>query len=182
MKLWRWAKRGLLGLAAVFVLLVFGVFPYWMAGRITGGRFKFNDRENAGLTPASFKLAFEDVAFRSPDGIPLKGWWVPSEPARGTVVLVHGLNRSRIEMVRKVPFLHARGWNALVLAAVILGALMLALQLWLLTTALDLYLAGEGEDVWQLAVASAVLFAGGVLALLKTSSRRRASGTEEHRQ
>jgi pimeloyl-ACP methyl ester carboxylesterase len=26
---------------------------------------------------------------------------------------VHGLNRSRIEMVKKVPFLHARGWNAL---------------------------------------------------------------------
>jgi pimeloyl-ACP methyl ester carboxylesterase len=26
---------------------------------------------------------------------------------------VHGLNRSRIEMVKKVPFLHKQGWNAL---------------------------------------------------------------------
>jgi pimeloyl-ACP methyl ester carboxylesterase len=29
------------------------------------------------------------------------------------VVLVHGLNRSRIEMVRKTPFLNRKGWNAL---------------------------------------------------------------------
>jgi pimeloyl-ACP methyl ester carboxylesterase len=29
------------------------------------------------------------------------------------VVLVHGLNRSRLEMVGKVPFLHGQGWNAL---------------------------------------------------------------------
>ena len=113
MKLRRWIARGLLGLAGILVLLVFGVIPYWLAGRVTGSRFKFNDVENAGLTPASFQLPFEDVAFQSPDGIPLKGWWVPAENAHGTAVLVHGLNRSRIEMVKKVPFLHAQGWNAL---------------------------------------------------------------------
>lgn len=45
---------------------------------------------------------------------------------------------------------------------------MLALQLWLLTTALDLYLGGEGKIVWQLAVVSGVFFAGGVVALLVT--------------
>ena len=38
---------------------------------------------------------------------------VPAPGARGTVVLVHGLNRSRIENARKLPFLHAQGWNAL---------------------------------------------------------------------
>jgi pimeloyl-ACP methyl ester carboxylesterase len=113
MKLRRWVKRGLLGLLAVVVILVFGVFPYFMASQVTSRRFNFNDRENAGLTPASFQLAFEEVAFQSPDGIPLKGWWAPADHARGTVVLVHGLNRSRIEMVRKVPFLHGLGWNAL---------------------------------------------------------------------
>jgi hypothetical protein len=45
--------------------------------------------------------------------VPLSGWWVPAEKAKGTLVLVHGLNRSRIEMVRKTPFVHAQGWNAL---------------------------------------------------------------------
>jgi pimeloyl-ACP methyl ester carboxylesterase len=98
---------------AVVALLVFGWVPYWLGGLATTRRFQYNDKENAGLTPASFDLAFEDVAFEAPDGVKLKGWWVPAADARGTVVLVHGLNRSRIEMVRKVPFLHEAGWNAL---------------------------------------------------------------------
>ena len=29
--------------------------------------------------------------------------------------MVHGLNRSRIEMVRRAPFVHAAGWNALLI-------------------------------------------------------------------
>jgi alpha-beta hydrolase superfamily lysophospholipase len=79
-------------------------------------RFAYNDRENAGLTPASFGLAFEDVALTASDGTPLRGWWVPATgEARGAAVPVHGLNRSRIEMVRKLPFLNARGFSALVL-------------------------------------------------------------------
>ena len=73
--------------------------------------------------------------------------------------------------VRPLGPVPAPGRRALVLAAVLLGALMLALQLWLLTTALDLYLAGDGEIVWQLAAVSAVAFAGGVAALLLTGGR-----------
>jgi pimeloyl-ACP methyl ester carboxylesterase len=45
--------------------------------------------------------------------VTLQGWWVPADDAHGSVVLVHGLNRSRVEMIRKVPFLHRAGWNAL---------------------------------------------------------------------
>lgn len=100
-------------LAVTLALLVFGVVPYYLGGLVTTRRYAYNDRENAGLTPASFGLAFEDVSFQARDGVPLRGWWVAAPEARGTVVLVHGLNRSRIEMVKKVPFLHERGWNAL---------------------------------------------------------------------
>src|SRR5688500_3210811 len=81
----------------------------------TTRRFTYKDKENAGLTPGSFGLKYEDVAFTAADGVPLSGWWVPAGEARGTVVLVHGLNRSRIEMVRKTPFLHGKGWNALLI-------------------------------------------------------------------
>jgi pimeloyl-ACP methyl ester carboxylesterase len=84
-----------------------------MAGIATTRRFQFPDKENAGLSPASFQLGFEEVRFRSGDGTALEGWWVPAASARGTVVMVHGLNRSRIEMVKRVPFVHAAGWNAL---------------------------------------------------------------------
>jgi pimeloyl-ACP methyl ester carboxylesterase len=80
---------------------------------VTTRRFQFPDKENAGLSPKSFELPFEDVAFQASDGVTLKGWWVPASEPKGTVVLIHGLNRSRIEMVKKAPFLHGNGWNAL---------------------------------------------------------------------
>jgi pimeloyl-ACP methyl ester carboxylesterase len=109
----RWLKRVVLTVAAMVAVLVFGVLPYFLAAQVTSRRFNFRDRENAGLTPASFQIPFEEVAFQARDGVPLKGWWVPAGEPHGTVVLVHGLNRSRIEMIRKVPFLHQLGWNAL---------------------------------------------------------------------
>lgn len=114
------ARRVMKALKRIGVVLVvsllgfaFGWVPYWMGGLATTRRFQFPDRENAGLTPASFQLAYEDVSFHAPDGARLVGWWVPAAEARGSVVLLHGLNRSRLEMVRKVPFLHAQGWNTL---------------------------------------------------------------------
>lgn len=108
-----WIKRAGLLAAAAFLVFVFGWVPYFLGGIATTRRFQYNDRENAGLTPASFELKFEEVSFNARDGVPLSGWWVPAADARGTVVLVHGLNRSRIEMVKKTPFLNRRGWNAL---------------------------------------------------------------------
>ena len=109
-----WIRTTALIAGAALALFVFGWAPYYLGGLATTRRFTYNDRENSGLTPASFELPFEDVTFKAADGVPLQGWWVPAKgPARGTVILVHGLNRSRIEMVRKAPFLHAQGWNAL---------------------------------------------------------------------
>ncbi|HLA79111.1 MAG TPA: alpha/beta fold hydrolase [Vicinamibacteria bacterium] len=109
----RWAKRLSLAAGVLLVLFVFGVLPYLLASLATTRRFSYRDQENAGLTPASFGLTYEDVVFTASDGVPLSGWWVPASEPRGTVVLVHGLNRTRIEMVKKVPFLHRLGWNAL---------------------------------------------------------------------
>jgi len=99
--------------AAAFLIFAFGWVPYFLGSAATTRRFQYNDRQNAGLTPASFDLKFDKVSFIAADGVPLEGWWVPAAEARGTVVLVHGLNRSRIEMVRKTPFLNRKGWNAL---------------------------------------------------------------------
>ena len=107
-----WMKRAALAVALGFVLFVFGWVPWFLAGIATTRRFHFPDKENAGLTPASLQLASEDVEFRSSDGVALEGWWVGAPGAKGTVVMVHGLNRSRIEMVRRAPFVHRAGWNA----------------------------------------------------------------------
>jgi uncharacterized protein DUF6755 len=57
------------------------------------------------------------------------------------------------------------GQAPIVAAGLAIGILLLAIQLWLLTVALDLYLAGRGNQVWSLALVSGVIFAGGLVVL-----------------
>jgi hypothetical protein len=63
------------------------------------------------------------------------------------------------------------GHLALVMAGLAIGILMLSVQLWLLTIALDLYLAGAGARIWQLALVSGLIFLGGLL-MLRLLGRR----------
>lgn len=67
----------------------------------------------------------------------------------------------------------APGREAMVLTAVAIGILLLGVQLWLLTIALDRYYAGAGKDVWTLAIVSGAIFVGGLLALWLLGPRRR---------
>lgn len=69
--------------------------------------------------------------------------------------------RQRDEAVNLSP----PGQAPIVLAGLAIGILLLAIQLWLLTIALELYLAGEGGRVWQTALASGAIFLGGLLML-----------------
>jgi hypothetical protein len=52
-----------------------------------------------------------------------------------------------------------------VLAGVAIGALLMSMQLWLLTVALDLYLGGSENGAWPLAIISGGVFLGGILAV-----------------
>ncbi|MDP8923154.1 MAG: hypothetical protein M3O34_09805 [Chloroflexota bacterium] len=63
------------------------------------------------------------------------------------------------------------GQLAVVMAALMLGLLLLGTQLWLLTVALELYLGGHGRQVWLAALVSGLIFVGG-LAVLKVLGRR----------
>lgn len=99
-------------LLALWAGFAFGYVPYRLALAVESRR-DYRDRENGDLTPDSFGLEYESVSFSAADGVELSGWWVPAAQNRGTVVLIHGLNRRRIEMIRKAPFLHGAGWNAL---------------------------------------------------------------------
>jgi hypothetical protein len=54
------------------------------------------------------------------------------------------------------------GQAPLIGAGLAIGLLLLAIQLWLLTVALDLLLGGRATDVWSLAGVSGLIFAGGL--------------------
>lgn len=57
------------------------------------------------------------------------------------------------------------GQLAVVMAALMLGLLLMGIQLWLLTVALELFLGGHGRQVWLLALVSGLIFLGGLLVL-----------------
>jgi hypothetical protein len=49
----------------------------------------------------------------------------------------------------------------------------MGVQLWLLTVALELYLAGHGYQVWSLALVSGLIFLGGLFVLWLLGKRPR---------
>jgi polyferredoxin len=57
--------------------------------------------------------------------------------------------------------------------ALVLGFVLMALQLWLLTVALDLLLGGKTQGFFRLAATSGAVFAGGVLVLALLRKRPR---------
>ncbi|MDQ3856640.1 MAG: hypothetical protein M3281_09650 [Chloroflexota bacterium] len=71
----------------------------------------------------------------------------------------------------------APGQGPLIMTGLVIGVLLMGIQLWLLTVALELFLGGEGESVWQLALASGVIFLGGLTMLWALRRRPRVRRT-----
>jgi fermentation-respiration switch protein FrsA (DUF1100 family) len=102
----------LMALVAVFFLLV---VPWFFTSIATHRQYHYPD-PNDGKTPKSYNLDFRWISFTSPDGIPLKGWYIPAQgSAHGTIIYCHGLNRTRIEMLPDAVFGHSLGYNGLLL-------------------------------------------------------------------
>jgi len=113
-KVVRWLLLLLFLLALVFFVVI---VPWGVATITTTNRFHFPD-PNDGKTPQDFGMTYQSVEFQSSDGIDLKGWWLPangSSPgsAAGTIVYVHGQNRTRIEMLPMAQLGHSLGYNGL---------------------------------------------------------------------
>jgi hypothetical protein len=67
------------------------------------------------------------------------------------------------------------GRSAMGMAGLAIGILLLGLQLWLLTLALDLYLSGLTQNTWQLVLISGLVFLGALLPLRLLSQQPRAA-------
>jgi len=57
------------------------------------------------------------------------------------------------------------GQVGILLASLTIGILLMGIQLWLLTIALDLYLGGSSSYIWLLAIISGLVFLGGLFIL-----------------
>jgi uncharacterized protein len=87
---------GLVGYLATIPLV--GDHPYWREFR---------------AQPREFGLTAEDESFPSLDGIRLAGWYIPAHGiAHGTVIIVHGIDGNRSDMLPRASFLVRDGYNA----------------------------------------------------------------------
>ncbi|HET9869134.1 MAG TPA: hypothetical protein VFR02_01375, partial [bacterium] len=109
--------RVLLGAAllalAGFLYFVYGYLPA-QVGKALTERAKV--RQPLTTTPKADGLAYQDAAFTAADGVPLKGWWLPSAApgkARGTVILTHGVFKNREQVLARAEFLARAGYQVL---------------------------------------------------------------------
>jgi fermentation-respiration switch protein FrsA (DUF1100 family) len=68
-------------------------------------------RVSAGLPPAD--LPIEPVTIASASGSRLSGWLIPGRPNAGSVLLMHGVRASRLQMLGRARFLHRQGFTVL---------------------------------------------------------------------
>ncbi len=65
------------------------------------------------MTPWELALPHEEVSFRTTDGLLLRGWWMPREGARRTVVALAGHNGGKHHCLGIGSYLWRRGANVL---------------------------------------------------------------------
>src|SRR5215472_13313218 len=107
----RWIVRVLIALVSLIALILFVVLPVGASFLITNSRFRFPER--GPKTPESVGLSVADAEFESSDGIPLKGWWNPGDASKPVIIFVHGLNRSRLELLDRAAESSKRGYGVL---------------------------------------------------------------------
>ncbi len=106
-----WLYR-LMFLAAILIALVlFLVLPVAGSFLITNNHFHFPER--GPTTPEAVGISVLPAEFVSQDGIPLRGWWIPGDRSMPVIILVHGLNRSRLEMLERGADASRRGYGVL---------------------------------------------------------------------
>jgi predicted MFS family arabinose efflux permease/pimeloyl-ACP methyl ester carboxylesterase len=101
------------GAAAIIVaVVVFVALPWLLSFAVTKARTRPQERDLT-ETPATYGVAYEDVTFPSTDGVRLSGWYLPATSRPTTVVMTHGLFRSRYELLDRGIEMARRGYGVL---------------------------------------------------------------------
>jgi fermentation-respiration switch protein FrsA (DUF1100 family) len=108
----KWLVRVVIALLALAFLFVFVVAPYLLSGFMVHAGTRPMDRALTS-TPADFGVQAKDVDFNASDGVPIKGWYIPSSGKHATIIYSHGLFRSRRELLARAIDLCRLGYGAL---------------------------------------------------------------------
>ncbi|HYX41452.1 MAG TPA: MFS transporter, partial [Pyrinomonadaceae bacterium] len=104
--------RKLAYVVCVLALLIVVGLPWLLSFAVTKAGTRPDERRRTD-TPATQGATYEDVAFTSTDGNQLSGWYLPARTHGVTVIMTHGLFRSRYEMLDRGIELWRAGYGVL---------------------------------------------------------------------
>jgi pimeloyl-ACP methyl ester carboxylesterase len=95
-----------LSLAVYLTISIYGANTF---NKVVERSGKFSD------TPEKYGLIYQDVTFptAATDKLTLRGWWVPLEGSNRVLVMVHGIDQNRTEMLYLARGLRSLGFNLL---------------------------------------------------------------------
>ena len=113
----RWGRRivrfSLYSFLGVWPTVTFLLIPLLFARLLSSAGTRPQDIRLT-MDPEEFGCRFEEVAFKSGDGIDLAGWWMPGDPEKTALVIAHGLFRDRKEVTERGCQLRQLGHSVLV--------------------------------------------------------------------
>jgi len=77
-------------------------------------KFLYSPVREVLYTPDELELDFEDVVFRSGDGLQLNGWYVPAQNSEFTVLFCHGNGGNMMHRLDSMNIFHELGLNCLI--------------------------------------------------------------------
>ena len=93
---------------AVFVYLGVALLVY-----IFQGRLLYHPTSTIQATPRQIGLAFEDVTFKTGDGLEISAWFVPAENAKGVILFCHGNAGNISHRLETLRIYHNLGFSVL---------------------------------------------------------------------
>jgi uncharacterized protein len=105
---------------ALFLVMVFSAVFFFinqvMPGKVAESLVRASQNQRIPqVDPSQYGLKYENVEFKTSDGISLKGWWIPSSlhNPKGTVILTHGAFHNREQVLTRAVFLQEAGYQVL---------------------------------------------------------------------
>lgn len=105
--------RGTISVGVAIAAIVFLLLPWLLSFLVTKASTR-PDEKNRPETPATYGAVYEDVTFTSSDDLKLSGWYLPNAEKHVTIVVTHGLFRSRYETLERGVDFWKRGYSVLI--------------------------------------------------------------------
>ena len=77
-------------------------------------KFLYSPEREVSSTPDELGLNFEDVVFKSADGLDLSGWHIPAENSKHTVLFCHGNGGNMAHRLDSINIFHNLGLNCFI--------------------------------------------------------------------